>query len=268
MYIIHFIKLFWVKICQNTIKNSKSLIEEQQNYQTLTVLLLATLLSDYYRWEEALNGRRIHEKTFEKLLSLEEKFPLVLECYDELQILYQWLREMIDYHGYHYEDAISMCRWIFKKMEEAAGEDCHRLKKVLAKTSRNLPSVLGCLKRGEDSLKVYAVEHGYSSEAFILMYRIQGYQPNFIEYQAADRRIRHLLKGAYGSCYLEMQGILEGVKRASILVENLNGRLRKYMNLKRMVPKNFYSIKSVLQYETIPEVLEGRACWKKAERLL
>lgn len=203
------------------------------------------MLSDYYKWEEALNGRRIHEKTFEKLLSLEEKLPSVLERCDELQILYQWLREMIDYHGYHYEDAVSMCRWILKRMEEAAGEGCHRLKKVLAKASRNLPSVLGCLKRGEDALKAYAAEHGYSSEAFILMYRLQGYQPGSMEYQAADRRIRHLLKGAYGSCYLEIQGILEVVKRASSLVENLNGRLRKYMNLKRMVPKKFLTLLKV-----------------------
>lgn len=203
------------------------------------------MLSDYYRWQEALNGQRIQEKTFEKLLSLEEKLPLVLERCDKLQILYQWLREMTGYHGYHYEDAFSLCRWILEKMEEAAGEDCSHLKKVLLKTRRNLPEVLTCLKRAEEALKTYAVKHGYSSEAFILMYRLPGYQPGSPEYQAADRRVRHLLKKAYGACYLEIQGILDGVKRASSLVENLNGRLRRYMNLKRMVPSKFLTLLKV-----------------------
>lgn len=39
------------------------------------------LLSDYYQYENALDGQRIHEKTFQKLLSLEEKLlPALGRC--------------------------------------------------------------------------------------------------------------------------------------------------------------------------------------------
>ncbi len=42
-----------------------------------------------------------------------------------------------------------------------------------------------------------------------------------------------------------MQGIPDGIKRTSSLVENLNGRLRPYMNLKRMVPEKFLTLLKV-----------------------
>lgn len=52
------------------------------------------LLSDYYQYENALNSQRVHEKNFQKLLSLEEKLLPELERGDTLQILCQWLKEM------------------------------------------------------------------------------------------------------------------------------------------------------------------------------
>ena len=54
-----------------------------------------------------------------------------------------------------------------------------------------------------------------------------------------------MLKEGYADGYLKVQEILEGVKRASSLVENLNGRLRPYMNLKRMVPEKFLTLLKV-----------------------
>ncbi len=203
------------------------------------------LLSDYYRYENALDGQRVHEKTFQKLLSLEEKLTPALERCDTLQTLYQWLKEMAGYHGYRYQDALSLCDWILDRMEEAAGEDAGRLRRALSKVRKNLPDVLVCLKRVEEALGAYALEHGYPPEAFLLMYRMSGYPPASPEYRAADKRVRRILKKTYGDCYLKVQEILDGVKRASSLVENLNGRLRPYMNLKRMVPEKFLTLLKV-----------------------
>ena len=203
------------------------------------------LLSDYYRYEDALNGQRVHEKTFQKLLSLEEKLNPALEQCDTLQTLYQWLKEMTRYQGYSYQDTLCMCSWIFDRMEEAAGEKAGRLCGALSKARKNLPDVLIYLKRAEEALKLYATEQGYAPEAFVLMYKMSRYPPASLEYQAADKRVRHILKEAYGDCYLKVQEILEGVKRTSSLVENVNGRLRPYMNLKRMAPKKFLTLLKV-----------------------
>lgn len=76
------------------------------------------MLTDYYQWEQALSGQRVHEKTFQKLLVLEEKLPAALDCSDNLVCLYQWVREMTGYHGYNYTEALSLCRWILEQMEE------------------------------------------------------------------------------------------------------------------------------------------------------
>ena len=196
------------------------------------------MLADYYKCEEALSGKRVHEKTFQKLLTLEEKLSPAIERCDRLLTLYRWLREMTRYQGYCYQDVLSLCYWILDQMEDTAGIT-DKLRKVLAKTRRNLPDVLIYLERAEKALREYAVKKGYPEESFVLMYRMQGYQPGSQEYRSADRRLRHIFKKTYADAYLEIESILKGVKRASSLVENLNGRLWRYMNLKRMIPEKF-----------------------------
>ena len=204
-----------------------------------------SLLSDYYKYEDALNGQRIHEKTFRKLLAVEEKlFPALNRC-DTLQILYGWLKEMTQCNGYDRRDVISLCEWILESMKETAGESGGRLCQAISKTLKNLPDVLVYLERAEEALWDYALEHGYPPEAFILMYKMSGYGFGTPKYEAADRRVRRKLKKAYADCYLKVREILDGVKRASSLVENLNGRLRPYMNLKRMVPEKFLTLLKV-----------------------
>lgn len=202
------------------------------------------MLTDYYKYEEALSGQRVHEKTFRKLLSLEEKlFPAIERC-DKLLTLYDWLREMTRYQGYCYQDVLSLCYWILDQMEETAGIT-DKLRKVLSRTRRNLPDVLIYLERAEKTLRECALKKGYPEDSLVLMYRMRGYHPGSQEYRSADRRLRHILKKKYADVYLEIEGILKGVKRASSLVENLNGRLRRYMNLKRMVPEKFLTLLKV-----------------------
>ena len=202
------------------------------------------MLADYYKCEEALSGKRVHEKTFQKLLSLEENLSPAIERCDRLLTLYHWLREMTRYQGYCYPDVLSLCYWILDQMEDTAGIT-DKLRKVLAKTRRNLPDVLIYLERAEKVLREYAMKKGYPEETFVLMYRMQGYHPGSQEYRSADRRLRHILKKKYADAYLEIEGILKGVKRASSLVENVNGRLRRYMNLKRMIPEKFLTLLKV-----------------------
>ena len=202
------------------------------------------MLADYYKCEEALSGKRVHEKTFQKLLSLEENLSPAIERCDRLLTLYHWLREMTRYQGYCYPDVLSLCYWILDQMEDTAGI-MDKLRKVLAKTRRNLPDVLIYLERAEKVLREYAMKKGYPEETFVLMYRMQGYHPGSQEYRSADRRLRHILKKKYADAYLEIEGILKGVKRASSLVENVNGRLRRYMNLKRMIPEKFLTLLKV-----------------------
>ena len=129
-------------------------------------------------------------------------------------------------------------------MEETAGIT-DKLRKVLARTRRNLPDVLLYLERAEKALRECARKKGYPEDSLVLMYRMRGYHPDSQEYRSADRRLRHILKKKYADVYLEIEGILKEIKRASSLVENLNGRLRRYMNLKRMIPEKFLTLLKV-----------------------
>ena len=60
-----------------------------------------------------------------------------------------------------------------------------------------------------------------------------------------EYRLGELLGNNYESARQEFSRILDHTKRASSLVENLNSRIRVYMNLKRMVPEKYFILLKV-----------------------
>ena len=120
---------------------------------------------------------------------------------------------------------------------ETVGRASKQFRNVLKKARAHLPYVLYFLKRTEEILRDCSRKRGYSEETYVFLYRLQQYPSDSVEYKAIYRRLSHILKSHLAEAYLEVQSTLSHVKRASSMVENLNGRLRRYMNLKRMVPK-------------------------------
>ena len=202
------------------------------------------LLSDYEQKLEALSGERVHEKTFQRLLLLEEELGPAIETSDQLHCLYQWLREMTQPQGYSCQEVETLCLWILEQME-TVGRAAKPFRNVLKKTRAHLPHVLYFLKRTEEILRDCSRKRGYPEETYLFLYRLQQYPSDSVEYKAIYRRLSHILKSHLAEAYLEVQSILSHVKRASSMVENLNGRLRRYMNLKRMVPKKFLTLLKV-----------------------
>lgn len=202
------------------------------------------LLSDYYQKLDSLSGQRVHEKTFQKLDSLENKLMDALEKTDLLQLLYNWLRETVQPQGYPCGEVFRLCCWILEQMEMVPGITGH-LRKTLKKTRKHLPDVLRYLKRIENSFRNYARNRKIPEDAMLLLYRMQSYRKDSLPYRSAERKLRHILKKRYEKIRMEMVSIMAGVKRASSMVENLNGRLRRYMNLKRIIPEKFLTLLKV-----------------------
>lgn len=202
------------------------------------------LLSDYYQKLDSLSGQRVHEKTFQKLYALENKLGDALEKADLLQLLYNWLRETVQPQGYSCREVFSLCSWILDQIENIPGIT-GRLLKTLKKTRKHLPDVLRYLKRIENALRNYAQKKGLPEESLLLLYRMRSYPEGSIQRKAIHRRLCHMLKQRYEDIQKEVEELLSGVKRASSMVENLNGRLRRYMNLKRIIPEKFLTLLKV-----------------------
>lgn len=202
------------------------------------------LLSRYYQNLESLSGQRVHEKTFLKLIDLEKALPDAMETADLLRILYNWLRETVQPRGYPCQEVFSLCTWILEQMGTVPGIS-NRFQKALKKAGKHLPDVLGYLKRIESSLREYACDKGIPENIMLLLYRMRSYPEGSVQQKAADRKLRRTLGSHYEDIRREADILLNGIKRASSMVENLNGRLRRYMNLKRIIPERFLTLLKV-----------------------
>jgi len=77
------------------------------------------------------------------------------------------------------------------------------------------------------------------------MYRQLAYSVQSIEYFEIEYALWDMLKENYGMARELFAQQLKTVKKASSLVENLNGRIRKYMDVKRVVPTGFFVLLKV-----------------------
>lgn len=198
---------------------------------------------------EAVLEQRVKEKcprrkTQEKHVQVEEKARKAIQLYDVLAILFSWLAELVGFSGYSYEDTCMLAEWVLSEMESATPDrdDFHRR---LHKFRRNLPQMLSFIKRMETGFKESALKNGYPVEAFSLFYRERICGARTWERSRIEYELGNLLCERYTEVREEFERILRSAKRASSMVENVNGRIRTYMNLKRIVPKKFFILMKV-----------------------
>ncbi len=194
--------------------------------------------------QQRVKGKCPRRKTQEKLVQVQENTRKAIQLYDVLAILFSWLVELVGFSGYSYEDTCMLSEWVLSKMESATPgrEDFHiRLNKF----RRNLPQILSFIKRMETEFKESALKNGYPLEAFSLFYRKRAYGPLTWECSQIEYELGSLLYTRYTEVREEFERILRSTRRASSMVENVNGRIRTYMNLKRIVQKKFFILMKV-----------------------
>lgn len=194
--------------------------------------------------EQRVKGKCPRRKTQEKLVQVQDKTRKAIQLYDVLAILFSWLAELVGFSGYSYEDTCMLAEWVLSEMESAVPdrEDFHIR---LHKFRRNLPQILSFIKRMETDFKESALKNGYPLETFSLFYRERVYGTLTWECSRIEYELGNALCERYSEAREEFERILRSAKRASSMVENVNGRIRTYMNLKRIVPKKFFILMKV-----------------------
>lgn len=202
------------------------------------------LISDEADLERRSCGKRPQKRTLERLGQIHEKVDAAIQEYELLRILFCWLVELMGFSGYPFHDACGLAGWVLSEMESSFPGRT----KLLGQTKKireRLPQMLSFLHRMEESLGTAAQEKGIPPEAFHIMYRQKAFHTSSCECSQMEYRLGELLGDSYASTKEEFCRILEHTKRASSLVENLNGRIRVYMNLKRMVPEKYFILLKV-----------------------
>jgi len=201
-------------------------------------------IKEEYELKKRAEGKRAKQKTKEKLDDAIPKTKEIIEVCDVINILFCWLKELLGFSGYNMEDTITLIEFILKEMESVAAGFPGLLKEC-EKIRKNLPFLLSYISRLEETLKQSAVRLGIPIEAFQVMYRQLSCGTATQQYQHMDYELVLMLAGKYDEARSEFQRMLSEVKKASSIVENLNGRIRAYINIKRIVPTRFFVLLKV-----------------------
>jgi hypothetical protein len=196
------------------------------------------LISDEYDLQAKLAGPKPRAKNRDalaKLLPLEKE---AVRLYDAIYILFVWLKEMLSFSGYALTDALELSYWILGEMD-ALCTDIPSIRKETAKVRKMLPGLLSFISRLEAGFNSAASETGIPIEAFHLMYRRLSYGAGTTHDCAAQCELVKMPGANYDAVQNAFDKVLSRTKKASSLVENLNGRIRGFIEVKRTIPTRF-----------------------------
>lgn len=202
------------------------------------------LLKGEYALKENLDGKRPRKKNKEALETLQPKTAAAVYAYDLIFILYTWFRELLGFSGYSMGESTVLLEWIIAEMSQLAN-DYPGLLKEMHKVHKMLPSLLSFVKRLENEMAKKAKEKDLPVEAFYNMYRQLSYTADNPQSREIQLNTVYLLMERYTEAKDEFQKILNSTKKASSMVENLNGRIRGYMEVKRVIPAKFFVLLKV-----------------------
>ena len=198
-------------------------------------------LSEYCRLEYRVQNPHAHLSTRQKYNRLHLSIEDRLVRADSLLILYHWLLEYTNFTGYGFEHCLKICGWILDEMS-ALYPNSARLLDAIAKLRTNLPNVLGFLPRLRQSLIAMAREYHVPDYAFTLMYSQLSLDVTTEQYQLIEDKLYHLFRNRFLEAKEALNDRIHSTYRASSPVENVNGRLRVFMNVQREIPDAQFSL--------------------------
>ena len=194
-----------------------------------------------YDLEKKIKAWRYTGKEFLEYSWRRDSIDKELKTYDSLDILYGWLQEHLGFTGYGYTASAKICSWILDEMAALYPEE-HKFQSFLKQFRMRLPELLQFLRKLQEEMEHAAVIFDVESHAFRLMYRQQTYPSNSKEFTWIENRLRHLFRDQLSEARATLADIQQKCYRASSMVENLNSRIRPFVDEKRRVFKEDFSM--------------------------
>ena len=191
-----------------------------------------------------LAGKKPRAKNKETLKEIQSKVVDAIETYDILFILFAWIKELLSFSGHSMADTMCLAQWVLQEMD-ALAVNHSGLRREIAKARKMLPNLLSFIGRLERGMEVIAKETGLPLEGFHLMYRQMSYRPGSLESNELLYEQVRIFGKRYDEARAEFDRLLNRTKKASSLVENLNGRIRVFIEVKRIIPTKFFVLLKV-----------------------
>ena len=195
-------------------------------------------LSELCKLEYKVKSSKIRTKTRNRYEELLASIDDTLLKADTLHILLEWLRELTGFSGYGYAQSFSLCAWILDEMS-ALYPDNKKYQYAISQFRGRLPDTLKFLRRFQENLRDASIGLGIDEHDMMLLYNQSTYPAYSKEYAAIEKRLYQRLGSRLIDARAALPDIIRRTYRASSMVENVNSRIRCYMNLKREIPERF-----------------------------
>ena len=192
-------------------------------------------LSKLFDLERRIASRKTYLPTKQEYDLMRQNTPARLLQSDTLRILFDWLIEHTAFSGYGYQDSLELCQWILDEMA-LLYPTRDNLQKQIRRFRGRLPDLLAFLPRLRRNMKAMASEFHTREDAFCLLYRQSAWDYRSEEYRFMEKKLYYIFGERLPQARETLKGMIRHTYRASSPDENVNGRLRVFMNARRGVP--------------------------------
>jgi len=162
---------------------------------------------------------------------------IAIAFYDNLYILYTWLKEAFQIGGYSYEERKYMLHFI---INELAGLPINKtLTEAITYLMHNQESLLTFVQDIEEQIKEFANAQKVDKDSLNLMWEQLKYKTSSNQYNDIEIILTNTLRQNYTYVRNKFNDFTCKIVRASSIVECINSLIRPYLSLKRAVYGNF-----------------------------
>lgn len=198
-------------------------------------------LSKLCELEYRVKTTKTYTPTQQEYHSLCAKIDSRLLRADSLRILFGWLREYTSFSGYSYEESLKLCLWILDEMA-ALYPRRDTLQEQIKRFRKCLPELLSFLHRLQRDMRSMARQFHVEDFAFSLLYYQRAWDYRGREYRFIEKKLYHIFGERLPEARDTLDQMIRLTYRASSADENVNGRLRVFMNATRGISKEMFPL--------------------------
>ena len=210
------------------------------------------LLNELWRLEGVLNGPKPMQKTRDNYAALAPEIDPILDLVDKIQLLYSWIRELLDFSGYSRSETEALLAWVIEEMNIVLSQysdlkniKLYKMKKAVNTFEKRMgfkakegyekkrDTCLSYLDSLYEAMDIVSAAYNVDPSAAHLIYRMRAALEGSPEWVFMNKRVNTLLRKAGVSREIFepfIQTVIHKAKRSSSFIENVNSRLRPALN--------------------------------------
>jgi len=169
------------------------------------------------------------------------KASAAIKKYDNLRILLVWLKELINFGGYAYDDRLELVNFILEELDRLEINSSY-LDDAITTLKSNKEILLSFVKKAGSLFLKLSIEEDVRLDTLNLFWQQYGIKNTKNEYWVLDSKLRSRLGDNYCRLKMKAEEILKTIVRCSSMVENINSQIRPYLLLKRTLKGKFLDL--------------------------